>query len=265
MSADSQAHASVKRQAFLGTYVDSISMEEALERIEMAIHSRSPHYGVALNVPKLWRMQRDLRLRRIVEEADMVLPEQVVVLASRICRHPLRAYIGNDRLTQAFLSVAAQRGYRLFFLGTRAEVLERMCARIRARYPGIAIAGWHHGYFADTDTEQICEFIRSCRPDVLFVGMGTPRQEYWIEACVRCLGVPMVIGVGGTLDVLAGLKRDCPQWIRNLGLEWIYRLVEDPRGKFKRYALALPWFVWALIVKGIFPRWLAMQASDERS
>jgi N-acetylglucosaminyldiphosphoundecaprenol N-acetyl-beta-D-mannosaminyltransferase len=89
--------------------------------------------------------------------------------------------------------------------------------------------------------------------------MGTPKQEYWMGEYGRSLGVPVVIGVGGTLDVLAGIKHDCPAWIRTLGLEWIFRIVEDPRGKLKRYSVALPWFVRALLVKGVLPHWFRVR------
>ena len=244
------------RLGFLGAPVDSLSMGEAIDRLQNFIESRSPHLVVAFNVPKFWRMKRDSRLREIIETADMILPERVIVLASRLCGTPLKAYIGNDRLTQAFLPLATKRGYRLFFLGTRSWALERMTARLREQFPGITVAGCHHGFFSDSEAAKVAERIRASQPDVLFVGMGTPRQEYWMQSYARHLSVPVVIGVGGTLDVLAGIKLDCPFWIRTMGLEWVYRLVEDPRGKFRRYMAALPWFVWVLLIKGVLTRGL---------
>jgi N-acetylglucosaminyldiphosphoundecaprenol N-acetyl-beta-D-mannosaminyltransferase len=243
------------RVSFLGSPVDSLSMDQALVRLREFIESRSPHLVVAFNVPKLWRMQGDFRLKQIVEGADLILPEQVITLASRFCSDPIKAYIGNDRLTQAFLPLAAQRGTRLFFLGTRPSSLEDMMARLRQQYPGIVIAGSHHGYFTENEAAEVAAQIRACQPQVLFAGMGTPKQEYWMEEYGRSLGIPVVIGVGGTLDVLAGRKYDCPAWIRALGLEWIFRVIEDPQGKLKRYFVALPWFVRTLLMKGILPHW----------
>jgi N-acetylglucosaminyldiphosphoundecaprenol N-acetyl-beta-D-mannosaminyltransferase len=249
------AKAEAARVLFLGSPVDSLSMDETLARLQEFIQSRSPHLVVAFNVPKLWKMQRDLRLKGIVEGAELILPEQVVTLASRLCGDPLKAYIGNDRLTKSFLPLAAKTGVRLFFLGTRPAHLENMLARLRQQYPGIVIAGSHHGYFTEGEAEQVAAHIRDSQPQVLFVGMGTPRQEYWMEAYGRSTGVPVVIGVGGTLDVLAGIKHDCPAWIRSLGVEWIFRIFEEPRGKLMRYCEALPWFVRALFVKGVLPHW----------
>ena len=243
------------RVSFLGSPVDSLSMDEALLRLQEFIQSRSPHLVVAFNVPKLWRMQDDSHLRQIVESADLILPEQVITLASRLCGDPLKAYIGNDNLTKTFLPLAAKQGFRLFFLGTHPSSLEHMLAQLHGQFPGINIAGSHHGYFAEDEAAEVAAHIRSCRPDVLFVGMGTPKQEYWMGTYGRSLGVPVVVGVGGTLDVLAGNKLNCPNWIRILGMEWVFRIVEDPRGKLKRYFVALPWFFRALLVNGVLPYW----------
>jgi N-acetylglucosaminyldiphosphoundecaprenol N-acetyl-beta-D-mannosaminyltransferase len=251
------------RASFLGSPVDSVSMDEALDRLQEFILSRSPHLVFAFNVPKLWRMQADSLLRQIVESGDLILPEQVITLASRSCGTPLKAYIGNDNLTKAFLPLAARRGFRLFFLGTHPANLQNMLDRLRQDFPGIAIVGSHHGYFKPDQEPEIAALIRSCQPDVLFVGMGTPKQEYWMGTYGRSLGVPVVIGVGGTLDVLAGLKHNCPDWIRRLGMEWVFRTFEDPRGKLQRYFVALPWFVQALLIKGLLPHWFGTRNALE--
>lgn len=251
------------RICFLGSPVDSLSMDQVLTRLQEFIQSRSPHLVFAFNVPKLWRMQADDRLKQIVEGGDLILPEQVVTMASRFCGNPLKAYIGNDNLTRAFLPLAAQNGYRLFFLGTHPANLENMLARLRRDYPGITIVGAHDGYFKDSDEQELAARIRACQPDVLFVGMGTPKQEYWMGRYRSVLGVPVVIGVGGTLDVLAGTKQNCPDWIRKLGMEWLFRIFEDPNGKLKRYSVAFPWFVRVLVTKGILPHWFGTRDAAE--
>lgn len=251
------------RISFLGSPVDSLYMDEVLIRLQEFIESGFPHLVVAFNVPKLWRMQGDPRLKQVVETADLILPEQVIRLASRLCANPLKAYIGNDRLTQSLLPLAAEKGIRLYFLGTHPERLNRMLETIRKQYPEITVAGSHHGYFTETEAETVAAKIRACEPQVLFVGMGTPRQEYWMGRYGRCLGVPVVIGVGGTLDVLAGTKRYCPAWVRTLGLEWMFRIMEDPRGKWQRYSTALPWFLRALLIKGLLPHWFRIRNVGE--
>lgn len=234
------------RTMLMGHPVDSISMEEAIECLEKFIESRVSHIVVALNVPKLYRMERDPNLNRIVGKAELILPEKVVVLASHFFKKSLKAYIGNDRLTKLFLSIAEKRGYRLYFLGTRSWILERILQNLRSKYPNLAVAGCHHGFFTNKESEDVVRKIQLSRPDVLFVGMGSPKQEYWMDTYGRLTGAPVIIGVGGTLDLLAGIKREPPAWIRNLGFEWLYRLFEDPRGKMIRYFKSMPWFLWTI-------------------
>jgi len=245
----------MSRVMFLGHPVDSITMPEAIAAIEDFVRLGTTHLVIALNVPKLWKMQQDIRLRRIVETADLILPEKVVVMASHLLGTPLRAYIGNDRLTQALLSVAADRGYRVYCLGTSPFILGRLLTSVRSDLPALNMVGCHHGFFDDHSASDIAEQVRLSRPDVLLVGMGTPKQEYWMDSYGRELGVPVMIGVGGTLDMLAGVKREPPGWIRAVGFEWLYRVMEDPAGKWRRYSSAAPWFFWAVLAKGIPARW----------
>jgi len=244
----------MKRISFLGYPVDSLSMGEAIERLEEFIETRVSHVVVALNVPKLYRMERDPLLNNVVGSADLILPEMVVTLTSRIFGEPLKAYIGNDRLTKLFLAVAARKGYRVYFLGTRKWILEKILVNLKRKYPMLIVAGCHDGFFSDNESEDIMNQICSSRADVLFVGMGTPRQECWMDTYGRRSGVPVMIGVGGTLDLLAGTKKEPPVWVKKSGVEWVYRLAEDPRGKLMRYFTTLPWFLWIVIKRGILLR-----------
>lgn len=241
------------RSEVLGFPADSVTMEDAVAAITSFVETRSPHLVVALNIPKMRKMASDARLREAVCSADLILPEKVVVLASRLCTDRLRQYIGNDRLTKLLLPIAAEKRYRLFFLGTRRERLQTLACNIRQQYPSIAIAGMHEGFFDDAASEPVVNAIRNSDADLLFVGMGTPRQEYWMSENASKLEVPVIIGVGGTLDLLAGCKAECPGWIRAAGAEWLFRLVEDPSGKATRYFGTLPWFLGRLVTHGIMP------------
>jgi len=238
----------MSRIEFLGCPIDNLTMSEAIAAIEEFIRDGTPHLVVALNAPKLWRMERDTRLDHIIRTADLILPEKVVVMGSRFVGTPLRAYIGNDRLTQALLHVASERGYRLFFLGTFPHILDRLIENLKRDFPALNVVGWHHGFFTEREAKEVGKQIRLLSPDILFVGMGTPRQEYWMDTYGRRLNVPVIIGVGGTLDMLAGVKRTPPNLIRSVGMEWLYRLVEDPLGKWKRYTVSIPWFLWKIFM-----------------
>jgi N-acetylglucosaminyldiphosphoundecaprenol N-acetyl-beta-D-mannosaminyltransferase len=232
----------MKEIRVLNCPVHSLSFQEAIGVIEGFIASGRPHQIVPVNAAKLWRMERDARLRQIVESAALIVPEKAIVMASRALGWPVEAHIGGITLLKRLLPVAAARGYRVYFLGARREVLERMIPRLQSEYPDLQIAGWRDGYFAASEEAAVAAEIRASRPDLLFVALGTPKQEYWIARNLAQLGVPAVMGVGGSFDVLSGLKKDAPEWVRALALEWLYRLAQDPRNLWKRYLITIPWF-----------------------
>ena len=135
----------------------------------------------------------------------------------------------------ALVARAAERGYRVYFLGAKQEVLDRMLDVFLTRFPNLAVAGAHHGYFRRGDEEALAEAIRATSPDLLFVGMGTPAKEYWIDRNYEAAGAAVSMGVGGSFDVHSGLVRRAPVWMQRLGLEWLYRLLQEPRRLWRRY------------------------------
>jgi N-acetylglucosaminyldiphosphoundecaprenol N-acetyl-beta-D-mannosaminyltransferase len=139
-----------------------------------------------------------------------------------------------------------------YFLGAKASVLEEMKSRLRATHPRLVIAGMRSGYFDASQEREIVDQINRSGTAILFVAMGSPRQELWIEKYRRTLTVRVAMGVGGSFDVLAGLKRDAPQWVRHGG-EWLYRLLQDPRNLWRRYLTTNPWFVYRVLRERIFP------------
>ena len=118
-----------------------------------------------------------------------------------------------------------------------------MVKKITQDYPGLAVEGYCDGYITATDMPALIQDIKQKKPDILFVALGTPRQEYWINEHLNMLQVPVCIGLGGSFDVLAGLKKDCPNWVRALAMEWLFRTLQDPKNLWKRYAVTIPWFL----------------------
>lgn len=243
MSAAQAAAAPYSRIDFLGSPVDNLSLAEALERVNVFIRSRKPHQIVPQNASKLWRMNRDARLAEIVRGAHLVIPEKAIVMGAGFLGTPLKEHVGGVMLAIALLPIAAERGYRMYFLGARPHVVEEVVRRMNRDFPSLPVAGWHHGYFTAEEEPGLIASIRDSRPDILLVALGTPKQEYWIRQHMEELRVPVVMGVGGTFNVLAGLKKDTPAWLRRLALEWLYRLVQDPRNLWKRYLITIPWFL----------------------
>lgn len=231
------------RVDFFGCPVDGLSMDEALEKLEEYIRDGSPRHVAVTNANKLWLMGKNPVVAEILKDCALVLPERAIVIGSRVLGLSVNHHIGGIMLLKALLPRAQDKGYRVYFLGAKPEVVERMVGNLRRKYPRLIIAGWHHGYVTASEDEEVSQSIRAARADVLFVAMGTPRQEFWISRHLSRLRVPVCMGVGGSFDVLAGLKRDAPDWVRALSMEWLYRLIQDPKNLWKRYLQTIPWFV----------------------
>jgi N-acetylglucosaminyldiphosphoundecaprenol N-acetyl-beta-D-mannosaminyltransferase len=191
---------------------------------------------VAINAAKLVAMQNDEELRRIIAGCDLVSADgQAVVWASRLLGDPLPARVAGIDLMHELLALSERKGYRIFVLGAKPDVLDQAVANARERYPGVRIVGTHHGYFEDAEAADVAELVRAARADILFVAMPSPRKEYWLGEYGKRIQVPFVMGVGGSIDVLAGQTRRAPTVLQRLGLEWAYRLAQEPRRLFMRY------------------------------
>ncbi len=225
--------------AMLGVVFDNLTVAEALVGIEKMIASRRPQYVVTANVDFLVQARRDEELRRILVDADMVLCDGTpLVWASRLFGNPLPERVAGSDLVPQFLKLAARKKYRLFFLGATAEANERAAKNVQDRFPGVNIVGHYSPPFRpllEMDNHDIARMIRASHPDVLCVAFGCPKAEKWIAMNYRSLGVPVTIGVGATIDFLAGKMRRAPVWMQRAGIEWIFRLCQEPRRLFKRY------------------------------
>jgi N-acetylglucosaminyldiphosphoundecaprenol N-acetyl-beta-D-mannosaminyltransferase len=227
-----------ERVRVLGCPVDPLDMEATVARCEEIVAERAYAQHMALNVAKLVACRDDELLRSAVENSAIVNADgQGVVLAARLLGTRLPERVAGIDLMDALMARAAQRGWRVFILGARDEVLERASAVLAERHPGLILAGTRNGYFKPEETAGVCEQIRAARTDVLFVAMGTPHKELFLAEHGPSLGVPLVMGVGGAIDVVAGVTRRAPVLWQRLGLEWLYRMLQEPRRMFRRYAV----------------------------
>ncbi len=233
--------------AILGVPFDPVNLAGAINRIDAMIASRQPHYVVTANVDFLVQAHRDVELRRILLEADLVLCDGTpVVWASRWMGNRLPERVAGSDLAPDLIRSAAERGHRVFFLGAAPGVAAAAAARLQSQFPSLNMVGHYAPPFAgllEMDHARIVERIREARPDLLLVSFGCPKQEKWIAMHYRSLGVPVAIGVGATLDFLAGRVKRAPAWMRESGTEWIYRLALEPRRLFRRYASDLVCFL----------------------
>jgi exopolysaccharide biosynthesis WecB/TagA/CpsF family protein len=239
--------------AILGVPFDNVTTSEAVAAIERMVESRQPHYVVTANVDFLVQGQRDAGLRRIFTEADMVLCDGTPLLwASRFLGNRLPERVAGADLVPVLLRVAAEKGYRVFFLGAKPEVAELAVAKLREEHPSLVIAGHYSPPFKpldEIDNDEIKRRIREARPDLLFVAFGCPKAEKWIAAHYRDLGVPVVAGIGATIDFLAGRVHRAPHWMQRAGMEWIFRLGQEPRRLWRRYVTDLWVFGWRILAQ----------------
>ncbi|MGI9951452.1 WecB/TagA/CpsF family glycosyltransferase [Moorellaceae bacterium AZ2] len=226
----------------LGCRVDGPTLSQALDLIGDFIASGRPHQVVTLNAEMAYRASGDPLLRDIINRAALVTPDGAgIVWASRLLGSPVPERVTGIDLVEGLAARAAQKGWRLFLYGAAPGVAEKARDRLLARYPSLVVAGTAHGYLSPAEERELLARLRETRPDVLLVALGSPRQEYWIDRHLEELGIPVALGVGGTLDVLAGEVARAPLWMQRCGLEWLYRVAQDPR-RVKR-VLTLPKFI----------------------
>jgi N-acetylglucosaminyldiphosphoundecaprenol N-acetyl-beta-D-mannosaminyltransferase len=222
--------AAAPRFELFGTQVHAIDMAGALEWIRRRVAERRPGYVVTLNGALLVQAAHDARLRELVNAADLVTPDGIgVIVAARILGVRLPERVAGIDLAAALCGAAEREGYRLFLLGGMPGVAERAAQSLQRRHPALHVVGTHHGFFLPAEEPAVLAAIREARPDVLLVALGAPRQEQWMRRWTSALRVALAIGVGGSLDVLAGRIPRAPAWMRVAGLEWLWRAAREPR------------------------------------
>ena len=210
---------------------------------------------MAVNAAKIVAMRNDDELRRLVDDCELITADgQAVVWASRLLGDPLPVRVAGIDLMLELMALAERRGYRVYVLGAHQDVLEQALANLRERHPRLRVAGYHHGYFSAAEEPSVAAEVRAARPDLLFVAMSTPRKEYFLGHWGPELDVPFAMGVGGAVDVVAGVTRRAPRVLQRLGLEWAFRLAQEPRRLFRRYLVTNLAFV-GLTLRHLARRW----------
>jgi len=244
--------------------IDQVDNQEAIQKIEEFIVSKKPHQIVTPDTLAVLRARKDPEYHAILKSADLVTPDGAGILwATTTLNYPLPERVTGIDIIHNICRLAAKKWYSLYLLGSYPGVASEAALNLAKKYPGIKIAGTHHGYFSCEDSqncedvkngnsggnkeeEEIIAEIRENRPDILLVGMGVPKQEKWINKNLEKLDVPVCIGVGGSFDVLSGRIPRAPLWMQKHGMEWIYRSIKQPNRAFR--VLALFYFIWLVIL-----------------
>jgi exopolysaccharide biosynthesis WecB/TagA/CpsF family protein len=250
--------------AILGIPFHQTTLAGAVDSIDAMIAAGGTHYVVTPNVDFLVKAQRDNELRKILIHADLVLCDgKPIVWASHLLGGVLASRVAGSDLIPLLLQRSAHKGWRIFLLGGSPEVAAEAARRIAVSYPTLPKVAHYsppYGPLDGMDNEGIHERIRSARPDIMLVCFGCPKQEKWISRNLGSLEVPAVIAAGATIDFLAGSVARAPVWMRRVGLEWIFRLLQEPRRLVRRYVDDLVHFVPAVL----WQRWRQRPASASR-
>ena len=219
-----------------GVPVHALTMREVVDIAEQSIESRRRLvYGV-VNAAKIVKMARDAALRKAVTDADLILADGMsVVWASRWLGQDLPERVPGIDIMSSLLELANRKRYGVYVLGARQRVLDKAMDAIRKDYPNARIAGSRNGYFGQDEERQIAEDIRRSDAQMLFIGMTSPKKELFLDRWGEELGVSICHGVGGSIDVLGGFVRRAPRAWQRCGMEWLYRILQEPRRMWKRY------------------------------
>ena len=221
----------------LGIDVCKMTMAQVLMLCASRIEARDRLLLGVVNVAKLVNARKDVELRRSIQEADIVVADgQGVVWLSRWIGNPVPERVAGIDIMIKLLELANGRAFRVYFLGATEAVVEGVVGHVRAHYPKVQIAGYRDGYFdLASEGQVVAEEIQSSKADILFVAMPSPLKENFLRCWMAVMDIPVCHGVGGSFDVVAGLVKRAPRWMQRSGLEWLYRLFQEPQRMWKRY------------------------------
>ena len=233
----------------LGVKFHNLTTVEAADRIEELIHGRCPRKVLSRNAAIRVLEDQDPWLYEVYRDTDLVTVDGMAfVYLSHILGKPFREMTGGPALWYELLRRAALKGYRVFLVGAREDILRTAISRLQQQYPGLRVVGCHHGYFRAEEEVEIVEAIRQAHAQILMVGMSSPLKERFLEKHLHRMEVPVCIGIGGAIDLFAGVCTLAPRWMRILCLEWLYRVWQEPRRLMKRYLISNSRFL-ILIIK----------------
>ena len=235
------------RVTFLNTPMDAWTMDETVHEIKQRIEKKTFTQHVVVNVAKIVNSRKDERLRESIVSCDIInIDGMGVVWGARFLGLDIPERVSGIDLFYQLLKMSAQQKFPIFLLGAKQEIVEKAAKVLEKQFPGLSISGFHHGYFWDNE-QEVVEKIKQSGAKLLFVAITSPKKENFINQWRSQLGVDFVMGVGGTFDVVAGKVKRAPLWMQKSGLEWLYRVIQEPRRMFRRYFTTNSKFAWILL------------------
>lgn len=217
--------------------IDALTMQQTLSKIESAIKANEHLHHVVVNVAKLVHLQKDEKLRDSVVSCDIINADgQGVVWASKILGKSIPERVAGIDLMQNLVALAYEKKYKIYFLGATDDVVKTVVEKYSKQYSTNIIAGYRNGYFSKSEEKEVAANIAATKPSILFVAMGSPKKENFLfDNKAMLSGVNFVMGVGGSFDVVAGKVKRAPLWVQKIGMEWFYRMIQEPQRLFMRY------------------------------
>jgi len=234
---------------FFGFNIDNLSMRESLDSIKASLRSENNFQHVVLNVAKLVKSRRDPLLRESIQSADMISADGAgIIYGMRLLGLKPKGRVAGIDLMDNLLSEAEKYGFTVYFLGSTDDVLCRMLSSFKLKLPNLKVVGFHNGYFNKEEEERsVVNEIESLKPSIVFVGISSPKKEIFIKRNKNKLNAKFIMGVGGSFDIFAGKTKRAPLFMQNKGLEWLYRIYQEPGRMWKRYLVTNTIFLFMLL------------------
>ena len=225
-----------KRITILDTIVDVLTVNETIDLVECYFKNKKPLHLMGVNADKINMLSVNPKLKNIVNNCGVINADGAsVVLASKFLGKPLPERVAGIDLMQDLVELSEEKGYSVYLLGARQEVVEKTSEVLKEKYPKLNIVGIKNGYFKEEDWPSICEELRIANPDFVFVGITSPIKEYLVDYMQKQGLNCVFMGVGGSFDVISGYIQRAPKWMQKCHLEWLFRVIQEPKRLFKRY------------------------------
>lgn len=232
------------RYRILNTYVNALSMKESLACVEQIITEGIPTQHVVINASKVNLMIDDPKLSEIINGCPLINADgSSIIWAAKQLGIPLKERVTGCDMFQELIGLSAKKGYKVYLFGAKEEVVLEVKRVLEKQYSDLKIVGYRNGYFTEDDEPGMIAEMAAAGADMMFVAFSSPKKEYWIHKHLDQLGIPFVMGVGGSFDIVAGKTKRAPKWMQRIGLEWFYRFLQEPRRMWRRYVIGNAKFV----------------------
>lgn len=225
--------------------VDALTMQQTIDLIDKAIVEKRPIHHVVINAAKVVNAKKDNALKESIVNCDIINADgQAIVWAARLLNNPLPERVAGIDLMEALVKLAAEKKYRIFFLGAKEEIVKQVVTTYTDTYGKDIIAGYRNGYFSKEEEQDVAGQIADSGAQILFVAISSPKKEIFLNTYKEFIQTPFIMGVGGSFDVVAGFVKRAPVWMQKTGLEWFYRVIQEPGRMWKRYLFGNSEFIY---------------------